>query len=115
MTVPVVPPSAGARAAGALVQPGTCVHFRPTAIWPRHPLCQDGSAGAGLRCALDGHRDVPVDGDDVLVVAGGDHSDADDRAMGCGKASRPHRVTLRPKMLVLSHIPCPLWYDGRAE
>ena len=35
---------------------------------PRHAVCPDRPAGAGPRRAVDGHRDVPRDGDDLLAA-----------------------------------------------
>src|SRR5215470_17093067 len=52
--------------------------------WPGHAVCQDGSTGAGPHRVVHSHRDVHVDGDDVLVASGEGNPGADDRVITCG-------------------------------
>ena len=57
---------------------------RPLPPRPRHAVCHDRPAGAGPRRALDGHRDVPGDGHDLLAAPDRGSTGAGGRAMTIG-------------------------------
>ena len=82
---------------------------------PRHAICEDGPGGAGTHRAVDRHHDVPVDGHDVLAAPDRGSAGADDRTMSCGRASRPHRETLRPNLAHISVVALAIASQEQAE
>ena len=79
----------------------------PGPLPPRsgHAVCHDGPARAGSYGALDGLRDVPIDGHDLLATSDGGSTDAGGRVMTMGEG---HPVSLCYETPKCAHQVAPL-------
>jgi hypothetical protein len=63
-----------------------------------HPIVGPDYKGPYPDCTVDGYRNVPRYGDDLLAAPEKGSADAGRRALSVGRALWPHRVTFRPRL-----------------